>query len=137
MTCETSCGAVVFTFQSGELRYLLIQSTEGVWGFPKGHMETDETEKQTALREIREETGLSVEILDGFRTVEEHALPQKPGVMKRVIYFAARYQDQMFIPQESEVRQIRLASFEEACRLFIFESNRRVLGEAHAFLTGQ
>ncbi len=134
MTYEISCGAVVFTRQNGDLRYVLTQSIEGFWGFPKGHMEAGETEAQTALREIREETGLSVTLVDGFRTVEEHLLPQKPGVMKRVIYFAASYQDQTFTPQETEVKSIRLASYAEAVALFQFESNKRVLQEAHSFL---
>ena len=79
MTYETSCGAVVFTRRGGEIFYVIIRSIEGYYGFPKGHMEGDETPEQTALREIREEVGLTPRLIDGFRTEEEHALPKKPG----------------------------------------------------------
>ena len=40
----------------------------GHWGFVKGHVEDNETEKETALRELKEETGLSkVEFIEGFK----------------------------------------------------------------------
>ena len=69
MTVEKSCGAVVFTREGGEVRYVIIQSLEGYYGFPKGHMEGSETEQETALREIREEVGLTprlVEVLSSW-----------------------------------------------------------------------
>lgn len=72
MKYENSCGAVVFTRHKGEIQYVIIQSLEGYYGFPKGHMEGIEEEKETALREIYEETGLRVHILDGFKTSDEH-----------------------------------------------------------------
>lgn len=56
MNIEISCGAVVFTKINGEIKYLLIQNLEGIYGFPKGHVEKEEKEKETALREIYEET---------------------------------------------------------------------------------
>ena len=58
--CEKSCGAVVFTRLNGEIKYVIIQSLAGYYGFPKGHMEAGESEKQTALREVYEETGLTL-----------------------------------------------------------------------------
>ena len=87
MKYEVSCGAVVFTQQDGKTKYVIIKSTEGYYGFPKGHIESGESEEETALREIREETGLNVNIINGFRIMDEHPLPNKPHVMKRVIYF--------------------------------------------------
>jgi ADP-ribose pyrophosphatase YjhB (NUDIX family) len=65
MNQEKSCGAIVFTRQEGQLLYVLVQEASGAYSFPKGHMECGETEMQTALREIREETGLEVR-LDHF-----------------------------------------------------------------------
>ena len=137
MTYEVSCGAVVFTRTDEGLRYVITQSTAGWYGFPKGHMENGETEQQTALREIREEVGLDVRLLDGFRIVKEHPLPQKPGVMKRVIYFAAEYADQPIRPQPEEVAQAKLMSFDEAMSVFQFENSRDVLRAAKNWLEGQ
>ena len=78
MTYEYSCGAVVFTRIDGVPHYLLIRQndqSEGCHGFPKGHMEPGETEAQTALREIWEEVGLRVRLIEGFRAVEDYGLP--------------------------------------------------------------
>lgn len=138
MQTEKSCGAVVFTREHGALRYVIICSTEGFYGFPKGHMEPGETEEQTALREIYEETGLNVHLIDGFRTTDEHPhhRPSRPTVMKHMVYFLAEYADQQPKAQLSEVSSISLMSYEEALKAFQFESSRRILTEAHQFITG-
>ena len=134
MTFEKSCGAVVFTRANNRIEYVIIESTEGFHGFPKGHMEPGEAEKETALREVFEEVGLRPQILDGFRTVDEHPIPQKPGVMKQIVYFPAEYSDQEIVPQRSELRSAGLFSFEEAMALLEFDSSRRILREADDFL---
>ena len=59
---EKSCGAVVFTRIDNNIKYLLIQNLEGVYGFPKGHVEDGESETQTAIREVFEEVGLKIKL---------------------------------------------------------------------------
>lgn len=130
MKVEVSCGAVVFTRTPDGIRYVIIRSLEGFYGFPKGHMEQGETERETALREIREEVGLTVRLLGGFREVYEHPLPKKPGVTKRVIYFLAEYEDQQLAPQAEELSQAELMSFDEAMAAFQFENLRELLVKA-------
>ena len=139
MQRETSCGAVVFTLCGGERRYVIVRGKKGFFGFPKGHMEAGETEQETALREIKEETGLSVQLIDGFRTEDEHPLIRegKPETIKKIIYFAAIYENQETHAQESEITEIRLMTYEEAMKAFQFESSKRILAEANAFLNGQ
>ena len=67
MLMEHSCGAIVFV-RHKEREYLLLHYGMGHWGFVKGHVEDNETEKETALRELKEETGLSkVEFIEGFK----------------------------------------------------------------------
>lgn len=134
MTYETSCGAVVFTRRGGEILYVIIRSIEGYYGFPKGHMEGDETPEQTALREIREEVGLTPRLIDGFRTEEEHRLPKKPNVMKRVIYFVAEYEDQPIVPQKEELLSAQLLPYDQARALFQFENTKEILDQAKAFI---
>lgn len=136
MKTEHSCGAVVFTRQNGIPLYVIIQSKQGFFGFPKGHMEGTETEEETALREIKEETGLSVTLLPRFRTEDEHLIPwtHKEPVMKHIVYFLAEYENQSPKAQEEELSAIRLLPYEEAMALFQFESSRRILKEAHQFL---
>ena len=138
MNYEYSCGAVVFTRMDGEPHYLLVRAKdqpEGCHGFPKGHMEPGETEEETALREIFEETGVRVRLLEGFRAVTEYALPTPPDTRKRVVFFLAEYQDQAVAIQESELAGFVLAPFDEALALTEFADSKQILTEAHAFLT--
>ena len=93
-------------------------------------------EEETALREIKEETGLSVALLPIFRTEDEHLIPwtHKEPVMKHIVYFLAEYENQSPKAQEEELSAIRLLPYEEAMAAFQFESSRRILTEAHRFL---
>jgi len=69
---ERSAGFVVFTErEDGKRLYLLLHYPSGHWDFPKGHVEEGESEIRAALRELREETGLTdVEVVFGFRDVD-------------------------------------------------------------------
>ena len=60
---EKSCGAIIVS-DSG--RILLIHQRKGHWSFPKGHVESGETEEMTALREVKEEVGLDVRLTPDF-----------------------------------------------------------------------
>ncbi len=138
MTYEYSCGAVVFTRVDGVPHYLLIRQndqSEGCHGFPKGHMEPGETEEQTALREIWEEVGLRVRLIEGFRAVEDYPLPYPPDTRKQVIFFLAEYADQTPHIQESELTSCCLVPFEQALPLVEYDDSKQILRDAHAFLT--
>ncbi|MCH5287018.1 MAG: NUDIX domain-containing protein [Christensenellaceae bacterium] len=137
MTFEKSCGAVVYTTVNGEIRYVLIQELSGAWGFPKGHMEKEETEMQTALREIDEEVHLKVDILKGFRATETYAPREKANVVKQVVYFCAAYDRQELRAQDSELLQACLLTYEEALQRLTFEGSRRILREARDFIQSQ
>ena len=132
---EKSCGAVVFTRDGdGTILYVIIRSHEGIYGFPKGHIEGNESEEETALREIREETGLIPRLLPEFRRVDRYSLREKPNVAKQVVYFAAEYNGQTPVPQECELSEIRLMRYQEAWNTLQFASARRILAEADRFL---
>ena len=138
MNYEYSCGAVVFTRMGGEPHYVLVRAKdqpEGCHGFPKGHMEAGETEEQTALREIYEEVGLRVRLLPGFRAVTEYALPYPPDTRKRVVFFLAEYEGQQTTVQESELAAITIAPWPQALELTEFADSKRILTEAHEFLS--
>ena len=136
MITEKSCGAVVFTQDSGSIKYVIVESKEGYYGFPKGHTEGSETEEETAYREIFEETGLSVRIIGDFRTEDMHTFTIDGEIrMKYVVYFAAEYADQTPIPQISELNGLYLMDIETALSSLQFESSKRILREAHSFIT--
>ena len=135
MNTEKSCGAVVFTEEQGCIKYLIIQSNEGIYGFPKGHMESGEREEETALREIFEETGVHVRLLDGFRTEDVHPFVNHgQQVMKHIVYFLAEYGMQNPIAQETELNGLFLMEYDFAMEVFQYDSTRRILKEAHDFL---
>ena len=134
MNYEKSCGVVVFTKINNEIKYLLIQNLEGSYGFPKGHIEQGETEKETALREVFEEVGLKVTLIDGFRTEDEHLIPQKEDTMKKIIYFIGEYENQIFNYQKEELSNALLTEYNTAMELFQFESSKRILKEANDFI---
>lgn len=134
MQYEVSSGAVVFTRKDNDIYFVIVKSLEGFYGFPKGHIEGNETEEETALREIYEEIGIKSQILAGFRTTDEHPIPNKKAVIKRIIYFVAEYDKQHPCHQEEELEGAYLMTYEEAMNAFQFESLKRVLNEAKEFI---
>lgn len=137
MIYEKSCGAVVFTKIDNNIKYLIIQNLSGIYGFPKGHIEHDETETETALREVFEEVGIKIKLINGFRTEDEHLIPQKENTMKKIVYFLGEYNNQEFKYQKEELSNAELVDYETALTLFQFESSKRILKEANDFLLKQ
>ena len=133
---EKSCGAVVYCQKDTDIKYLLVREHGGFWVFPKGHMEAGESEHETALREVKEETGLDVTFVEEFRVKDEHNLARegRPNTIKQTIYFLAKYEDQKFVPQESEISEIVLLDFEAAMTTLQFDSFKHILEQAHSFL---
>ena len=127
MKQEKSCGAVVCRKVEEGIEILLIRHKNGGhWAFPKGHVENNETETETALREIWEETGLKVELDTGFRRVVTFS--PKPGVMKDVVYFAGEAQpNDALKAQEEELLDICWESPEKAMERITFDNDKETL----------
>ncbi len=69
---EKSCGGIIFYKTRQNVKILLVKNNNGrYWSFPKGHIEDGETEQETAIREIKEETGLDVTLVNNFREISE------------------------------------------------------------------
>ena len=134
---EKSCGAVVYCQKENEIKYLLVCERSGFWVFPKGHMEAGETEQETALREVKEETGLDITFVTGFRAKDEHNLARegRPHTIKQTVYFLAEYKNQEFVPQKSEISEIVLLDFESAMAALQLDPFKHILAQAHSFLT--
>lgn len=135
MRFEKSCGVVAVRENGEARRYLVIRSVNGQYGFPKGHMESGETEIKTALRELKEETGASAELLPGFRAETEYPVPGDADVRKRVVYFLGRFLPGKICRQESEVLEADFLTYAEAMERMQFANNREILEKAESFLT--
>lgn len=102
MLHEKSCGAIVYRKFHGNTEILLIKHVNsGHWSFPKGHVEGNETELETARREIKEETGLEVILDSSFRETVSYS--PKKDTQKVVVYFLAKARSFDFTPQIEEI----------------------------------
>lgn len=132
MIYEKSCGAVVYVEKDGRRLYLIELMQKGHRSICKGHVEKDESEHQTAEREILEETGLKVMFIDGFRETIEYS--PYDDCMKTVVFFLAEAESTDVTVQEAEVREISWLPFEEALAALTFASDQETLRKAEYFL---
>ena len=128
---EKSCGAVIYTELNGMRLYLIEQMQKGHRSICKGHLEKDESEHQTAAREILEETGLTVKFVEGFREIIEYS-PYE-NCLKTVVFFLA-YTDSMNVVSQEEIKEIYWLSFDEAMTALTSDSDRATLQKAEQFL---
>ncbi|MBO4563082.1 MAG: NUDIX domain-containing protein [Clostridia bacterium] len=129
---EKSCGAVLYKTVDGVPYYVLVLGS--VFGFPKGHVEGNETEEETAAREIREETGVEAELDTGFRRVVEYRSPRRRGGRKTVVFFLARYGDESSPRACSEINGLVIRPYEQAKLLLRHEALRQVLSDADEYI---
>lgn len=125
MKYEKSCGAVIYRIHDSQTEYLLVYnkkgSAKGHWGFPKGHTDADETEYQTAAREILEETGISVVFYGDIREVSSYS--PADGIQKDAVYFVATPKNGYeTVIQESEITDFKWCSKAEAEKLLTFDA---------------
>ena len=132
MNYEKSCGAVIYTVVDGKRLYLIEIMRKGHASLCKGHVEGTESGHQTAAREIREETGLEVKFIEGFRQTIEYSSYR--DCSKTVVFFLACADSTRVMVQEDEVREIEWLPFEEALKKLTFDSDRDVLKQAECFL---
>lgn len=123
---ESSCGAVVFRVENGEKKYLLIRNKRSAhWGFPKGHIEPGETQEETAIREVLEETGLNIKILPQFSQKSEYTIQGK--IEKSVIIFLAETKEKDYTIQQEEIEECDWFNFEDALKTLNYDNDKRIL----------
>ncbi len=132
---EKSCGTIPYTIKNGIIHYLLVKALDdGYCGFPKGHVEPNESEKDTAFRETWEETSIKPIINSHFRY--EISYQMENGIQKTVVYFLADFKDQ--IPAHNkgfENFQYLLLPLEDALEELTFENAQVMLKTANDYLT--
>lgn len=111
---QRSCGVIPYRKTEDGIRYLLLLQTNGFWSFPKGHMELFESEPDTALRELREETGLTAVLQSDFREMVSY--PMSGGKTKQVVVFPGEVTGDIDL-QQTEVVDFRWVAAPEAKKL--------------------
>ena len=132
---EKSCGAVVYKKEGQDYFFLLEHMVQGHTSIPKGHVEENETEEETAAREIREETNLQVTLDTSFR----HVITYSPGegIIKDVVFFIAEAVPGQMINQESEVTSLEWLPYEAAYLTLTHQTDRETLQKAWEYLNRQ
>lgn len=137
MATEKSAGAVVYRLGDDRRAplYLLLHYAAGHWDLPKGKIEEGETVKETARREISEETGITqIEFAPGFETKIKYSFKRenKP-VNKTVVFLLARTKEKN-VELSSEHTGFEWLGFAQAMEKLTYGTARSVLSEADAFL---
>ena len=132
---EKSAGAIVYRKDDGEVKYLLLLYGAGHWDYVKGHIETDEEEEETIIREAEEETNLiDLKIIPGFR--------------ERINYFYVKNgkkigKEVVFLLAETETKDIKLSfehkdykwmEYDKALKKATFKTAKDLLKKADKFI---
>lgn len=125
---EKSCGLIVLKEEQNKMKVLLVHHNVGHWGLPKGHVEGDETEIETAIRETMEETGIKASVTSNFREV----ITYKPreNAIKNVVFFIGNVSDDKIIPQLTEVSEAKFVEINEALNLISHEDEKILIEKA-------
>ena len=140
MQKEKSAGAIIFRMEKGKplyllLRYPSVKSKKEYWDLPKGHMEKGEEERDTVIREVREETGLQdIEIFDGFRKEIRYWFQAKGQKISKTVAFYLAQTRQKKVTISVEHLGFLWLGYEEAREKLTYENAKQVLREARDFL---
>ncbi len=139
---DYSIGVVpLYKNPKGEIWVCLVLHTTGHWAFPKGHPDNNETEKETALRELQEETGIKNISLED-KTFNEHYSFEIDGVKydKTVKYFFGYTPDtHASISEEfkNEISDIAWLPYEEAITRSTYLETKKTIKDILAYTGGR
>ena len=114
-----SCGCIIIENN----KVLLIQQKKGNWGFQKGRVEKNETECETAIREVKEETNLDVKIEDVNKKYVDSYFA-KQNEFKEVVFFLAKRIGGEIKPQENEIKKVEWVDLIEAINRITMKSTK-------------
>lgn len=114
---EKSCGCIII--KDGKV-LLVYEKNRNFWGFPKGHMEKGENEIETALREVKEEVGLDVEIDTKKRYILNYIIRNE--IDKTTVLYIAIPKNKNLKIQESEIEDAKWCDFNEALNILTFDN---------------
>jgi len=133
---QKSAGIVLFRNDSDKNEFLLLNYPQGHWDFIKGKNEQNETPHETAIRETKEETGITnIEFVDGFEESEEYDFRfKKENIHKKVIFFLAKTNEKN-IKLSHEHNDYLWLEYNDALKKTTFENAKNVLTKANEFLS--
>ncbi|MFN8630782.1 MAG: NUDIX domain-containing protein [Chloroflexota bacterium] len=106
------------------------------WTLPKGTPNAGETTEETALREVNEETGLTVEIVKPFESINYTFVQGRTRIHKTVHYFLMLPTGGDLARHDHEFDEVRWIGFDDASSLLTFETERALVARAAAAAAG-
>ncbi len=135
MIQETSAGIVLFRREKNKILFLLLHYPSGHWDFVKGKTESGETYHQTAVREAKEETGITdIEFVNNFEEwIEYNFQYEGELVQKKVVFFLAETNTKEIVIS-FEHQDFAWMEFNDAIKKITFENAKKVLKKANSVL---
>jgi bis(5'-nucleosidyl)-tetraphosphatase len=134
MKNDQSIGVITFYQFPRSIKYLLIKHRKGHWSFPKGHSDRGETKLETALRELKEETGVSkIQLLKKSVMLKEvYKFTDRKGVkiLKKVNYFIAEAKNKKVKIDNKEVVNFKWCTFKAGLDKITFTESTSILRKA-------
>ena len=131
---EVSAGGVIYRRRDDQIEVALIHTAKR-WGLPKGHVEEGERVEETAVREVREETGLAGkldrrlgQISYTYRGKSRDGKPVR--IAKRVTFFLLEYLEGEVHGHDYEVDEARWFPLDEACAKLSFATEKNIVRRA-------
>lgn len=124
MKKEKACGTIIIDND----KVLLIQQKQGFYGFPKGHVEGNETEVETAIRETKEETNLDVVVDESKRFEISYIV--NDNIDKNVVYFLAKLTgENKVVAQEEEINEVIWVDIDKVEDILTFDNLKELWKE--------
>lgn len=126
---EISAGIIPVYKKPSEPLFLIIKQRKGHWGFPKGHLESNEDTLSAAKREVKEEVGIQeISIEKGISHTERYLI-EKDGkkIQKKVTYFLGVVKSRRVYLQKEEVIDYKWLPYKQALARATFEGSKNAL----------
>ncbi len=135
MKNEQSAGIVFFRKIENRIEFLLLHYPSGHWDLVKGHIESDETVKDAAKRESKEETGITdVKFIDGFEEeIEYYFRYDNQNIHKKVTFFLSETKHDIITLSDEHLDFIWL-DFENATKKITFDTAKQIIKKANDLL---
>ena len=136
MKREFSAGVVLFYIRNKTIEYLLLHYASGHWDFPKGHIEKGETKQETALRELKEEAGMSAQLCEGFEDSFEYFFKNTKTheLINKTVYFFVGQAVTKQVTLSHEHIGYEWLEYNQALEKITYKNAKELLKKVHTFL---
>ena len=131
---QLSAGIITYRIYNGQPHFLVLHYPHGHWDLPKGKIEEGETLQQAALRELKEETGLSAHIMDGFQEQLGYFFRHDGQLIQKSVYFFVGEASEGQVILSYEHIGFEWLPYDQAIERLTFENAQEVLSKAYDFL---